>query len=300
MTWFWTLLLGAGLLFGGTLALIFAATRVVLPYDEAFVHLQRAQFNTINSRLLAFMAHDRVSVAGTLFTVGVFYVMLSLCAIRRGAHWASVAVLTSGFVGFASFFLFLGFGYFDPFHAFITAVMFQFLLLALRSHLGPPQLPRYASWTNDRAWRLSLWGQLVFIAHGVSLLSAGAVISAIGSTNVFVKEDLMFMNTTAEALTAANPRLVPLVAHDRASFGGMLMVSGLVVLLSALWGFRRGERWLWWMYLLGLGPGYACAIGVHFAVGYIHVGHLFPAFAGAAALVAGLMLTRPYLCRAES
>src|SRR5262245_12663309 len=294
------LLLGAGLLFGGTLAVIFAATRVVLPYDESFVGLQRDQFYTINPRLLAFMAHDRVSVAGTLFAVGVFYVMLSLCAIRRGERWAAIAVLTSGFVGFASFFLFLGFGYFDPFHAFITAVMFQFLLLALRSHLGPPQLPKYPTWTNDRAWRLSLWGQLAFIAHGASLLSAGSTISAIGSTSVFVKEDLMFMNTTAEALAAANPRLVPLVAHDRASFGGMLMVSGLVVLLSALWGFRRGERWLWWMYLLGLGPAYVCAIGVHYAVGYTHIGHLLPAFAGAALLGLGLALTRPYLCRAES
>jgi dihydroorotate dehydrogenase len=296
MRWFWTLLLGSGLLFGGFLALIFASTRIVLPYDESFVQLQRDQFGTINPRLLAFMAHDRVSVAGTLFAVGVFYVTLSLFAIRRGSHWASIAVLTSGFTGFASFFLFLGFGYFDPFHAFITAVMFQFLLLALRSRIGPPLVPAHHTCRNDRAWRLSLWGQLLFIAHGFSLLSAGSIISAIGSTSVFVKEDLMFMNTTAEALRAANPRLVPLVAHDRASFGGMLIVSGLVVLLSALWGFRRGERWLWWMYLLGLGPAYACALAVHYAVGYTHTGHLLPAFAGALLLLVALILTRPFLC----
>ena len=39
---------------------------------------------------------------------------------------------------FGSFFLFLGFGYFDPFHAFVTAVLFQFLLLMIHSHLAPP------------------------------------------------------------------------------------------------------------------------------------------------------------------
>ena len=41
-------------------------------------------------------------------------------------------ILTSAFAGFGSFFLFLGFGYFDPFHAFVTAILFSFLLLALQ------------------------------------------------------------------------------------------------------------------------------------------------------------------------
>ena len=50
-------------------------------------------------------------------------------AIRRGAHWAQVAVLSSAFAGFVSLFGFLGFGYFDPFHAFVSAILFQFLLL---------------------------------------------------------------------------------------------------------------------------------------------------------------------------
>jgi hypothetical protein len=125
------------------------------------------------------------------------------------------------------------------------------------------------------------------------------VIAGIGSTTVFVPEDLEFMGTTAAALRTANPRLVPVVAHDRASFGGMLVASGLVVLLSALWGWRRGERWLWWTYLLGGGAAYAAAVGVHVAVGYTHLGHLTPAFGGALLLAAGLGLARPYLCDRE-
>jgi len=42
MTWFWTALMGAGMLFGSLLALVIALTRVVLPYDEAFVGMSRA------------------------------------------------------------------------------------------------------------------------------------------------------------------------------------------------------------------------------------------------------------------
>src|SRR5215203_4864348 len=40
--WVWIALLGVGMLLGGVLAWIVAATRVVLPYDEAFVGLSRA------------------------------------------------------------------------------------------------------------------------------------------------------------------------------------------------------------------------------------------------------------------
>ena len=40
--WVWIALLGFGMLIGGCLAWAVAATRVVLPYDEAFVGLSRA------------------------------------------------------------------------------------------------------------------------------------------------------------------------------------------------------------------------------------------------------------------
>src|SRR5262245_19173200 len=65
-SWFWTALMGAGMLFGSVLALVIAATRVVLHYDEAFVGMTRAELDAVNPRLLAFMAHDRVSLAGTM------------------------------------------------------------------------------------------------------------------------------------------------------------------------------------------------------------------------------------------
>jgi hypothetical protein len=40
------------------LAWLIAATRVVLPYDEAFLGLDREALPSINARLLAFMAWD--------------------------------------------------------------------------------------------------------------------------------------------------------------------------------------------------------------------------------------------------
>ena len=109
---------------------------------------------------------------------------------------------------------------------------------ALPSPIPPPSLH------DDRYWRLGLWGQLLHVAQAMAFLAAGTTIALVGVTEVFVPEDLEFLETTAEALRSVSPRLVPLIAHDRASFGGMIVASGLCFLGVALWGFRR-EHWVW-------------------------------------------------------
>ncbi len=295
--WLWTLLLGVGMLAGSVLALAIAATRVLLPYDEHFVGLSRHELAAINPHLLPFLTHDRVTLAGVMITIGILYTGLSWFGVRRGRHWAQVAILASSVAGFASFFLFLGFGYFDPFHAFVTAILFQLMLLGIHGRVGRPSHLPAPMLIEDRAWRIGLWGQLGLVVHGAGLIGAGLVISAIGATHVFVHEDLEFLQTTAAALAAVTTHLVPLVAHDRATLGGMLLASGLALLLTALWGFRPGERWLWWTVLAAGLPAYAAAIGVHYAVGYQSAFHLAPAFAGLALFGASMAAAYPSLCR---
>ncbi len=295
-SWVWTLLLGVALFGGGWLALLIAVTRVILPYDEEFVGMNREQLCGVNGRLVDFMSHDRVTLAGTMIALGWCYSLLSICGSRQGRHWAQVAIIASSFVGFFSFFAFLGYGYFDPFHAFVAAILFQFMLFGLAAPLSPVRDRVTPTLREDRPWRLAQWGQLLLISHAVALCTAGVVILGVGSTSVFVTEDLEFMNTTAATLSQANPRIIPLIAHDRASFGGMLLSSGVATLLPVLWGFERSRPWLWRM-LAGAGvAGYLCAIGVHFTVGYVSAWHLAPAFGGALVLAVGLGLSRPYLC----
>src|SRR5688572_32739835 len=133
------------MLIGGCLAWIVAATRVVLPYDEAFVGLSRAELEAVNGRLLAFLAHDRVTLSGTMIAIGVLYAQLSLFPLRGGELWARRAIMISAAVGFSSFLLFLGFGYFDPLHALVTLLLLPFFLLGLfgprarqRAERAPP------------------------------------------------------------------------------------------------------------------------------------------------------------------
>jgi dihydroorotate dehydrogenase len=85
------------------------------------------------------------------------------------------------------------------------------------------------------------------------------------------------------------------VAHDRATLGGMLLASGVAMLLPVLWCFRRGEGWLW-RSIAGLGlPAYGAALGIHVAVGYLDWRHMVPALAGLVLWVGGLALTAGYL-----
>lgn len=286
--WPWMAALGGGLALSGALAGAVGLTAVVLPYDEAFVGLTRGQLSQVNPQLLAFLTHDRVTFAGTVLSIGVMYVGLALGPLRRGDAWAWDALWASAGVGFASFFLFLGYGYFDPLHAAVAGALLLLFALGLRGRPRAEGTGQVPDLDNDAAWRSGLAGQLLFVATGTGLILAGLTISFVGVTSVFVPQDLAFLRATAAALHAANPHLVALVAHDRAGFGGALASDGVAVLLAALWGYRRGARWLWWTLFAAGTPGFAATVWVHHHVAYTDAGHLAPAFFGLALYLAAL------------
>src|SRR6185369_11441276 len=77
LTWSWTTLMDSGMSIGGVLALIIAATKVVLPYDDSFLGMPSGALPSINPHLLDFMAHDRITLSGTMIAIGLLYVALS-------------------------------------------------------------------------------------------------------------------------------------------------------------------------------------------------------------------------------
>ena len=120
-------------------------------------------------------------------------------------------------------------------------------------------------------------------------MGAGSVIMGIGMTTVFVPQDLEFMGLTAVDLNAINPRLVPLIAHDRAGFGGGLVSCGMLLTLI-VWKARITPA-LWQAFFVAGSVGFACALGVHFLISYIDLLHIAPAVLGAAIFTIGLTLT---------
>jgi hypothetical protein len=128
----------------------------------------------------------------------------------------------------------------------------------------------------------------------MGLVFAGFTILLIGMTCVFVPQDLAYMGVHVEELHAFNPRLVPLIAHDRAGFGGAVCSCGVALFVCVWCG--KPSRSLWCVLALVGAIGFGTAIGVHPAVGYNDAVHLAPAVIGVIAYLTGLLLTfRPYL-----
>jgi hypothetical protein len=293
--WFWCLALGTAMMLGALLAGYFALTRVILPYDEVASGLTREALAALNPRLLHFMAHDRFTLAGTMLSLGLLYTGLAWNGVRRGRTWAQEAVVFSAVGGFLTFFSFVAYGYFDQFHAFVAASLFPMAIqCAVGRPIGEPAAA-IVDLDNDAAWRRACVGQLCFVAQAIGLLLAGAVIVLVGSTQVFVDSDLAFLGVTRDAIGGLHANLVPLIAHDRATFGGMLLSSGLAVLVAALWGFHRGERWLWWTLAVAGFPAYLATLWIHHDVQYTDLLHLSPVAVGMALHASGLALSSAYL-----
>ncbi|MCA9624130.1 MAG: hypothetical protein KC731_34135, partial [Myxococcales bacterium] len=219
-------------------------------------------------------------------------------ALRRGEVWAQHVIGASASLGFLSFFGFLGFGYLDPFHAFVTAVLLQFLIQLLVRRVGPKQ-PRLepAQLDDDPTWRRALWGQLCFVIHGAALILAGTTILTFGMTVVFVPQDISYLGCDAHAIRGFDDQLQSLIAHDRATFGGMLLSGGVALLLTSMWSFRRGDRWLFWMLLVVILAPYAMTLWIHWDIGYRDHFHLAPVYIGLGLLFLGLALAGPHLLR---
>jgi hypothetical protein len=110
----------------------------------------------------------------------------------------------------------------------------------------------------------------------------------VGMTSVFVPQDLAFIGISRQAIGTIHPHLVPLIAHDRAGFGGALVSFGVAMSLC-VWFARPSHSLLRALAVAGL-AGFGTAIGVHPAIGYMSFSHVGPAVLGCAVFALGLAL----------
>jgi hypothetical protein len=118
------------------------------------------------------------------------------------------------------------------------------------------------------------------------MLGGGATILLVGMTRVFVPEDVVYLGVDRDRLNAINPRLIPLIAHDRAGFGGAICCCAIILGGVALRAEpdRAGRQAL---AVAGL-AGFGSAIGIHPIIGYTDAFHLAPAIVGATTFAFGL------------
>ncbi|UCZ53824.1 dihydroorotate dehydrogenase [Bacillus shivajii] len=289
--WGWYFLFGFSMFIGGIIALILSMTTVILPYDEHFLGMTREEIIAYNERIFHFMAHDRMTLAGTMISGSIIYMSLAWFGIKNGLLWAKQATDTAAIIGFLGIFLFIGYGYFDWLHLIFWLILAPFFITGLIQTKHINGTPASSNRFNDRTWKLSIIGQLSFVILGFSFVLGGFIISYIGVTGVFVETDIHYLHMPPEMLHEFNERLVPVIAHDRAGFGSALLSVGLLVLMLALWGFHQGKQWIWWTFCLGGVPAFAAGIGVHFSIHYTDFIHLLPAYYALFLYMIGLITT---------
>jgi hypothetical protein len=288
----------ASLVFAGGFAIFLAASGEFLPHDIRYLGMSAADLCSIaDCRIVEFMVHDRAAFGGALFAVGVLYAYLVLFPLRRGEAWAWWLLAISATAGFGSFLAYLGYGYLDSWHGVGTALLLPvFVIGLLRSrrlvghHLASPLVLLAARDLRTLPARGQA-GRACLLLGAVGTALGGLTILWVGITDIFVPEDLGFMGLSAEQLQAVSPRLVPLMAHDRAGFGGAVFTLGLTVFFC-LWCSPLTKA-LWEAMLVSGSVGLAAAIGVHGFVGYTDLWHLAPALAAAASMIIGLGLMSP-------
>ncbi|RDY69899.1 dihydroorotate dehydrogenase [Halobacillus trueperi] len=293
--WMWYFLFGLAIFLGGILALVFSLTSVILPYDETFLGISRQQLLLFNERILWFMAHDRMTLAGTMISGGLLYMWLARYSVSKGEKWAKQAIDFAAIAGFLGILFFIGYGYFDWLHLLFWIILLPLYVTGWIKSRGLSEKPASKNRRNDRTWLLGVYGQFCFVVLGFSFVLGGIVISYIGVTGVFIPTDIQYLCMPPELIQSFNERLIPVIAHDRAGFGSALFSVGSLVLMSALWGYHQGERWFWWMFLIGGIPAFTAGIFVHIMIGYTTFIHLLPAYMALFFYVGGLVLSYRYL-----
>jgi hypothetical protein len=284
-------LTAVALLLSGLFAIFLAVRREFLPHDISHLGMTADELCRVADCLVvSFMFHDRVAFGGSLIAIAVLYLWLAAYPLRDGAAWAWWAFAVSGLLGFGSFLTYRGYGYLDVWHGVATLALLPTFGLGLwraKPRTIRPQRPWILSADMKNANRRVRAGRWGLVATGLGLVLAGSVILYLGSTEVFVAEDLAFMGVNRQMLDDVNPRLVPLIAHDRAGFGGGLATIGVLLVISAV--YARPSRSFHEAVALAGVAGFGCAIGTHFVEGYLNTTHLAPAFAGAALFAASIL-----------
>ena len=280
---------GLALVLSGGFAILQSASGHLLPHDSQAIGMDAAGLtHAANKRLLGFMFHDRVSYGGTLISIGCGYLWIAGVPLALRQRWAWWGLLFSGGVGFLGFLTYLGQGYLDTWHGVATLFLFPVYVAGMwrtRLWLGKNETADRSVGDEGTAAKL---GRLLLSACAVGLILAGGTIAVFGMTTVFVPSDLRFVRLGAETLARISPVLIPLIAHDRAGFGAGLCSSGCLLIFMARCA-ELSRSFVEIVAVMGV-SGFGAAIAVHFAVGYVDLFHLLPAYTGFLLFVASSAL----------
>lgn len=227
---------------------------------------------------------------------------LAIGPLKRGEPWAWWTLLMGGLATYGCFLTYLASdAYFDWSFALLVGIGIPLSIVGLRlTHRGMPPAtgfseafldPEIRGWVHTRNGR----ARLLIAALGVGIGSAGFGILAVASSIILVPQDAAFLRSNLDGLTTVNNRLAPLMAHDRAAYGGSMIAIGIFFTATALRSLGPDARGAKLALAMSGAAFYLSTIAIHFVIGYTSVVHLLPVYGGMTCLLVslGIMQAKP-------
>jgi len=158
---------------------------------------------------------------------------------------------------------------------------------------------QFGTWaTALKRWRRVAW--LLILIADAGLLAWGAMAALLpdrlpgpGSAPILPAGYESFTGGSWTELAAASPRTAAFILLLFRMYGVYIVVFGLLAIALAATAFRRGERWAWWVLLVGNTIAFSSAMAYDWTVSAIGPFELSE-YLGLAVIYAALAITAPF------
>ena len=145
---------------------------------------------------------------------------------------------------------------------------------------------------RDVAWLLIVIADAGLLAWGAMAALAPALLPGPGGMSILAAGYEGFTGKSWVELGAAEPATRDFIALLFRMFGIFIVAFGMAAIAIAATAFRRGERWAWWMLLVGNTIGYGAPMVYDQIVGAIGLFEMTE-YLGIAVVYAALAVTMP-------
>lgn len=149
------------------------------------------------------------------------------------------------------------------------------------------------------AWIIMLLADVGLLAWGAMAALLSERLLGPGGTPILIAEYEGFTGASWSDLATASPQTVAFMMLLFRMYGIYIVAFGLLAIAISATAFRRGERWAWWMLLVGNTIAYVSAMTYDWRVSAIGPFELTE-YLGLAAIYVALAVTAPFLATGQA
>jgi len=120
-----------------------------------------------------------------------------------------------------------------------------------------------------------LWSARLIALAGIGLIGYAILFLVVNFTS-FIELGLGQAETgaTNDTVMAFSPKFHDYVSHLQVALSGFIAGVGIALVVFAIWGIQRGQRWAFWGAAVSAVVAVGVALPLHYPYGFATIGHL--------------------------